>query len=295
MSSSSNTHAPLLAQLETSPNSTSALIEGLSSPSIDASALSPAQHEIRNQPQIEKPKNLSANQVALETCIADSAFTPQLAVISCSDWAPFQEAFDSDPHAVHCLETLGDARAGYELAQLQMSLFPEASPASYANAQGSLLSNRTLQHLGHKLGVDREPVEEFEKLAGFNTLGSRHVHSLIKAVMGETIPSTPRTEPVKLFVPATVSVASTSLPASTTSSINQQIKTNGQPRQEGVPVSQKNFTRVGGKPTRAPKKKKHQLAKSPVLPEESQALSPLASFPTALFSFSPSSFPADLS
>ncbi|KAJ7746965.1 hypothetical protein B0H16DRAFT_1692541, partial [Mycena metata] len=69
----------------------------------------------------------SGSQAVLNELLASPAYKPRVPVALPETWA-LVEDFD-DPETLPCLETLGDSRIGYLLAEKQVALFPTVSPS----------------------------------------------------------------------------------------------------------------------------------------------------------------------
>ncbi|KAJ7907918.1 hypothetical protein B0H13DRAFT_2017862 [Mycena leptocephala] len=91
-------------------------------------------------------------------------FKPQVPILPRQGWSLVNDT--TDPETLSSLETLGDSRIGYLVSELQITMFPAASPNVHRNARGYLLSNATFQHLNYAMGVDGEPVETYNKGSG---------------------------------------------------------------------------------------------------------------------------------
>ncbi|KAF7335814.1 hypothetical protein MVEN_02237400 [Mycena venus] len=116
-------------------------------------------------------------QQSIIHAIAMSTFTPQFPLLPTDGWTQVRDT--GDPITLECLESLGDARIAYMIADLQSKLFPNADQRELSGVLNPLLSNATFQHLLHKLGVDTEPVDNYAKAAGdafeiFLELFSKH-------------------------------------------------------------------------------------------------------------------------
>ncbi|KAJ7877308.1 hypothetical protein B0H13DRAFT_2054046 [Mycena leptocephala] len=104
-------------------------------------------------------------QICLNNLILRSPkFKPQVPILPRQGWSLVNDT--TDPETLSSLETLGDSRIGYLVSELQITMFPAASPNVHRNARGYLLSNATFQHLNYAMGVDGEPVETYNKGSG---------------------------------------------------------------------------------------------------------------------------------
>ncbi|KAJ7769845.1 hypothetical protein B0H16DRAFT_234610 [Mycena metata] len=116
------------------------------------------------QLQNEHPSRTSDPQDAVNKALDAPSYRPHLALIPPSVIAT---AISSrDPATLPCLEFLGDSRFGFEAARLQTQLFPDATLRELNRGRAAIVSNRTFQRIGHKSGVDVEPIEPYNKEAG---------------------------------------------------------------------------------------------------------------------------------
>ncbi|KAJ7671387.1 hypothetical protein DFH06DRAFT_1366185 [Mycena polygramma] len=107
---------------------------------------------------------MPAAQRVLNASILNATYSPSVPILPAEGWAAIESAID--PEGLPCLETLGDARIGYLVAELQLDLYPNASPSLHRLAHRFLLSNKTFQYICHKLAVDDRPVENYSKATG---------------------------------------------------------------------------------------------------------------------------------
>ncbi|KAJ7173905.1 hypothetical protein C8R43DRAFT_1230698 [Mycena crocata] len=115
------------------------------------------------------PQNVHAGghmKVKLDMCgeSSRSTYTPRVPVFNPAALRAVR--YSSDPHALHCTETLGDGRIGYEVADLFYRIYPHTSPTQFKRVLDYILSNDNFQRIGNRLGMDDNPVDDPEKAAG---------------------------------------------------------------------------------------------------------------------------------
>ncbi|KAJ7769812.1 hypothetical protein B0H16DRAFT_1452206 [Mycena metata] len=162
------TLTPAFEEIEDSETPTAELSTGVPKalPAVDALA--------SRQPDTASPnpkagreleeKYVDPRQLAINAVLASPTYIPRPAVLVGN---PVEQAiFSKDPLTLGCLEYLGDSRVKYHFAKRQTELFPEATMAQLNGAVCTSLSNATFQGVGHALGVDVKPVDEYCKGVG---------------------------------------------------------------------------------------------------------------------------------
>ncbi|KAJ7505650.1 hypothetical protein B0H11DRAFT_1975493 [Mycena galericulata] len=106
-----------------------------------------------------------AEQNLINHIVLNPTYTPRIPIVLEEGLKMIQDG-RHDADLLDCLETLGDSRVGYLFTKLFFDMFPLATPRECRRVRNWVLSNKTLQIIAHKMGIDPEPAEVFNKGSG---------------------------------------------------------------------------------------------------------------------------------
>ncbi|KAJ7503385.1 hypothetical protein B0H11DRAFT_2357605 [Mycena galericulata] len=105
-----------------------------------------------------------SEQDTVNNVIFSSTYRPRPPIVLEPGWTFIDDKSDKD--TLDCLETIGDARVGYQFTKLFFELYPQATVKECRYVRNWVLSNQTFQMIGHQGGVDPAPVDVLDKGAG---------------------------------------------------------------------------------------------------------------------------------